>query len=436
MNGDNPTSASGVASCGFDEGSVSFIKTWSGSTNFVIDNFEFKGICWSGANQSPTYIDIGHSFQPQTTNRFILNNYIHGWTHVTFSCSAGPSGNCDASPAINVASGGGAGFGDILALNVIDGWDSDNRSYGGVAFGGYIMYGNVFTNIANGATTNNTHAFFGNIIDHTMGSSDGQAHGNGVEFNVEYNADNVHYNNIFRNQYTSGVGCGNQQFQAAPAAGHTDYEFGNVVYNYGCGGGNYWDICNTGCSTNQVNNFTMDIFNNTFVAPAGLDGPSYNSPSTIVINFENNHCIVNSGSTDTACFPTSRGGTINFGGNLVQSPAAADANMSPHFDQYASSQSDAYSPLASTNSTVGAGNTLISYCSALSGSSDAWLQRAGTACLSGTGYACTYDISNRAVSCPSQPPILRSSAWDVGAYQYSGQTQSLSPPTGLTAVVQ
>src|SRR6185437_5296880 len=39
MNGDNPTSASAVASCAHDDRSFSFVQSWTGSSNYVIDNF-------------------------------------------------------------------------------------------------------------------------------------------------------------------------------------------------------------------------------------------------------------------------------------------------------------------------------------------------------------------------------------------------------------
>ena len=126
MDGDNPLSSSGVASCTHDDSTFSFLQSWTGSTNFIVDNFEFTGLCWSGANTSAVYVSIKNHFGGATTNRVVEDNYFHGWTHVTFSCSAGPSGNCEAGlGAIDGPSDKTAGIGDRISHNVFNG--TDNR---------------------------------------------------------------------------------------------------------------------------------------------------------------------------------------------------------------------------------------------------------------------------------------------------------------------
>ena len=53
----------------------------------------------------------------------------------------------------------------------------------------------------------------------------------------------------------------------------------------------------------------------------------------------------------------------NFGNNLQQTTAQADANSSPKFDQYTASETYSYSPVATANSTVAAGQNAASFCS-------------------------------------------------------------------------
>ena len=114
-------------------------------------------------------------------------------------------------------------------------------------------------------------------------------------------------------------------------------------------------------------------------------------------------------------------------------PSYSDANTSPHYDQYTSGETYAYSPVASANSTVGAGtNEYSGYCAALS---TAGLTAAATACESDTTYACTYNTSNHTVTCPTRTVNARpaSGAWDVGAYEFTGGSTP-SPPTNVQMI--
>jgi hypothetical protein len=130
---------------------------------------------------------------------------------------------------------------------------------------------------------------------------------------------------------------------------------------------------------------------------------------------------------------TGHSGQGTFVTELTQSHATTNGQG------YTSSETYAYSPSASSNSTVGAGtNQTGTYCAALLGSSDPILQAAGTACKSDTGYACTYNSSNHTVTCPGRTPIARpsSGAWDIGAYQFTGAITNVNPPTAFTATVK
>jgi hypothetical protein len=100
--------------------------------------------------------------------------------------------------------------------------------------------------------------------------------------------------------------------------------------------------------------------------------------------------------------------------NLTQTPTVADENMSPNFDQYAPTQSYAYSPVASTNSTVGTVSNLTALCNTIAAAQAA----AGAACQVGTSYGLAYNpishtITGVGLVSSSRPT---SGDWNIGAY--------------------
>jgi len=443
MNGDNPLSTTSVANCTYDDSTVMMFSVVNLGFHLIIDNFEWTGVCWSGPDNNAgttrsgaAYVNMNQGLGAGSYNTF-QNNYIHGWTHVTFNCVAGnpETGNCQWAQAVD---GGPSPYadGDVLANNVVDGSDSDDHSYVAFWYGGYDVHDNVIRHIGTAAVLNNNHTFHDNLIEYVQGNTDGVAHGNAVEFNTEWNGNNVVYNNVFRDEfgYPGTTGCGNIQFQQAPRQNATDYTFNNLIYNYPCGNGNYWDLCSAPKSDCiNVTTATVNLFNNTWVMTAGYDQAwlSPGAPSTLVANWYNNHCIIPGGGAASACFWSSSG-TINYLTDVVQDTTVASGQG------YTSSEPYAYSPTSASNATVIAGTNEKGYCSALTGSSDADLQAAGIACQSDTGYACTYNSTNHTVSCPARTTIARPTitAWDAGAYQLSGsQAQGPQPPTNLQSTV-
>src|SRR6185312_8165644 len=296
--------------------------------------------------------------------------------------------------------------------------DTDKKSYSGITFGGYDIDSNYFEYLSQGCITNNTHVLHDNVFDHIYGFSDGVAHGNGCEFNTEFNSTNAVYNNIFSNPFYDGVGCGNELFQTAPQSGNSTFFFNNLIYGWGCGSnGNYFYICGSPSPSCSTTTFTENVFNNTMVmANGGLSTLVATAPSTIHINFINNHCI--SPATPASCIVTTQGGTLVQTTNILQTITSATSQG------YVATQPFAYSPTLGTNATVGTGtNETTSLCNPLVSSGDTLLQIAGAACKAETGYACTPNFTNHTVTCPGLPsPTARpnSAAWDAGAYQFSG----------------
>ncbi len=435
MNGDNATSVSSVGSCTFDQGNFSFLNAWSRSANFIVDNFEWTGLCWSGTNKHASYADIHDHVNVTATNRHIQNNYFHGWTHVTFNC---PSTNCNGLTVVSGPSDQTFGTGDTIMFNVIDGSDTDQVSGDAITFGGFDIHGNYFGHMANAIITNNTHTLHDNLFEFLSQDADGVSHTNVAEFNVEYAGSETVYNNLVRNNFVTGAG---EFFQMSPATGQTDYYFNNVVYSMSTNA-NWLDFCGgvgvgSGCGSSGG---TINIFANTWVIPfsgGAAGGPGSGSTA----NFINNHCIIPGGGSGSSCYP-SQGGTVNATTNTYQTPAQATAQG------YTAGETFAYSPTSAGNATVGTGTNEQSICNTLLASADQLVQAAGTACQSDTGYSCTYNSSAgvHTMTCPARTAIARpiSATWDVGAYQFQAgtgvnqngacnETQTTSPSVSVQA---
>jgi hypothetical protein len=143
----------------------------------------------------------------------------------------------------------------------------------------------------------------------------------------------------------------------------------------------------------------------------------------------NEHHISTSGGSGITGSSNAGSYTYTASQNVYQTYAQADADLSPQFDQATSSQIYAYSPTASTNSTVGIGANLTSN----------WPSGIPT---NDTNYACSQGTVNGVVQvvCPARAsnPRPQSGAWDAGAYYLGSGTQSgqPTPPTALVATVQ
>ncbi len=240
--------------------------------------------------------------------------------------------------------------------------------------------------------------------------------------NNEFAGVNVFYNNIFRNFFVGGVGCGNVQVWRTPQT--TDYAFNNLLYNFGpCPAPNdqFWDLVTV--SQGGKDGFTDNEFNNTWVLSG--NGP-VNNPTmdgTPTINFINNHCISpNGGATGSSCHTGVA--TYNYLTNTIQTTTVATGQG------YTNAETFAYSP-TSGGSTINTGTNESSFCTTLSGSADPILQAAGAACSNDTGYACSYNSSTHAVSCPARTANARNlgGSWDTGAYEFAGGAAQVATPT-------
>jgi len=314
-------------------------------------------------------------------------------------------------------------------LNVVDGSDTAQNSFMGIEGScvGYV-YENEFKDLIYGVNGSGL-LMHDNVFDSVgFGSYDGVSHTGIVISNIDSSPGFIFYNNVTVNGLP-GLDGGVSVWQT-PLAGGTSYAFNNVSPNGaniqgtllwcgeffmgGAGGGTCTWFNNTvECGPNS------DPAKACFRVGSGQSGPliagveEYNTHAvgSATVNAISHECT-------SACPVTTA--------NLVpQTEAVASAQG------YSIAQPYAFSPTASGNATVGAGENLTSLCATISGI-DAG---AGTACLSDTTYAVSYNTSNHTVSYPARTPVARpaTGAWDVGAYQFAnGQP---SPPTGLSAAV-
>jgi len=379
----------------------------------VIDNIEMTGLtCTGNCTGQQDYI-----WMPSCNYCKVTNNYWHG-------IDIAYDGNCTIVKAYETNSV----FGSLFQQNIMDGSDRANQDSGKSActvffgdYGGVTIDGNIMHDVPNTVTP---YASGGDSIvisrnnSYNILVSNGGSHCNGME-NVGGGTFYIH-DNVIHDMY-----CPGGESYMMGNSNETTYFWNNVFYN----------LCDAGagnCSqtpqfpqTSGQGPIALYFWNNTIVSPTAQSCFSNSSQPGFTITalaFENTHCITTGSLADTWT-----GVTPTEAGNVTQTPTATDSNVSPHYDQYTASETYAYSPVASTNSTVGAGTNLTSNCS---GSS------AGL--CSDTAYACSLQTSPIVEAvCPARTSNTRPSTgnWDAGAYEYNVQDPP-NPPTNLTAVVQ
>jgi hypothetical protein len=363
----------------------------------VLDNVEMRSMTDHGA----AYVG---SFD-NSSNWTFSNLYLHAQNVAL-----------DGSCAFFAGDGGASN--NLVTNTVMDGSDRTGATPDGNGDTGtcYAFYpdmpnvkNSVIHDLANGIVghANYTIEVGNNLIYNIVFSNNG-SHPNAIEIgdgNTHYFHDNVIHD------------ANGETFNLTPASGvaEVDWVWNNLFYR----------IIGNPPETGGLNStFTAHWFNNTIANLCDAKTGSCTESGLVcfsAVNFAsqivtNNHCI--SGSLGAS------GSTLTT--NLQQSSTQADANSSPHFDQYTSSETYAYSPTASSNSTVGAGTNLAS----------SWPAGFST---NETSYACTQQAVNGVVQavCPTPTSNTRGATWDVGAYQFSSsQTQAPQAPTDLTATVQ
>lgn len=379
----------------------------TGTQFIIIDNFEFTGLHTATEQQ---YISLGGSHD------IVENNYFHGWDHVGAASDSGQAVATQSSVQ-----------GDALRFNVCDGSDTTKDMMGchGSTNGATAwkqFYGNVSQWVVNGQNGSIDTAH-DNFTAHIVNSFN-PGHANAWQITGSTSTTNVtFYCNLLTDVQNGGDG--QYWWGQGDNSGNIWYEFDNIEYATAAGN-------NINFSQNANGSGTHFCFNNTLECGSVANGlnPCINGAGVVHplnLHLLNDHCIAST--TNSCSNGVGSGLTLSESNSLVQSLAQANANSSPHFDQYTESQTFAFSPVAATNSTVGAGLNEQSLCSTIS----AFDTLAGVACQDDTGYACTYNTSNHTVTCPQRTKVPRPALapWDIGAFQFSSSGPP-SPPGTLT----
>lgn len=419
-----------VSSCPYQVSSSNNMVDWGNRQYYIFDNFEMLGLCLNHVGQ-PSGVDVYLRYGGAAGPLTFMNLYIHGASHVKF---AGPvtSAACTASTvcagmwAFHGSVIGGS-VGETIVNNVVDFSDSDpggqNLGSGGFYNAAYnvIRYTDSFL-------PGTLHVFHDNLYEYFFENG----HSNLIESN-DIGGTAAIYNNVFRHVETYLTSGGGVFLWLGPASGTTDYIFNNVMYD--TGNGEYLNVGGTGLTFIQGN---YVFFNNTWqtnFAQGIVNCENQTQGSTIDTN---NHYIDDQ-TPYTSC-PALTTTTYLWQSNTSggSAPTYSDANTSPQFNQYSSSEAYVYSPMATTNSTVGAGTNEQPYCSALStaAASDSTLSDAALACQNDTPYRCLYVTSTHSVVCHASTSVVArpaSAKWDIGAYQL--QANAPNPPTNPAAVV-
>lgn len=338
-----------------------------------------------------------------TTHWTLSNMYVHAW-HVPTDDNAG---------VVKFQAG------NLFTTGVIDG--SDSSPTPGVTCN--VFYStppdvtnsvihdmpNAIVGYAGGLSGGSTCTWAGNNI-YNINDSNGGSHGNAIE---TVGAGTYYiYNNLIHHMGN----CPGCESMFIGNSGETDYVFNNVIWDLGASG----NAAQTPSVGGESNGHTY-FWNNTIVSPATQPCINNGSQGAVGadVTVQNIHCIsVSSGSVSD----------FTFSNSLLQTTAQAAANTSPHFDQYTSAQVNVYSPVATTNSTVGAGANLSSNCSGL----------AAGLCSDASFYM-QQTINGVVQAVPARAAVSRpsSGAWNLGAYHFPGTTvQAPQPPANLQAAVQ
>jgi hypothetical protein len=405
----------GGAACSYTSNGNAFFTMGSSVDYLTVDNIEVTGL-YQSTGGYPNFFSIYGSYDT------FEHIYAHGWSHASAA-----SGAQDNSAVFSSSTCCGGGIGNIVHDNVIDGSDTAGDSMVCFYAGVDTAYNNICRNVTNGfeGSGNNIHDnWFGPI---NMCFVTGGCHQNNLfQFGPVGSATSVFiYNNLITGTTASG-GITKLWLSGNNSNNATGYAFNNVIYNNASG-----NMVNL-AGHNAVNYGTWYFFNNTVECgtdsnPASGSGGCGNdsggsSGMTFVLHSKNNHWITNA-SPPLSCVHSS----CDFTDDVTQTVAAASAQG------YSSGSTYAFAPTSGTGATIGTGTNNQSICTTITGLNAS----AGAACQNATGYACSYNTSNHTVSCPAETPLVprpSTTAWNVGAYQYAGGTQTtVTPPTSLAA---
>jgi hypothetical protein len=429
FNGDNPLSTSLVSSCAYQTGSQNQLIVLSTNLNtyLYVDSLEVLGLCTSdtthaGQAQYDAMVYDAGTLMDGLPGMLIQNNiYAHGWTASTSTAS-------NTALACNVLGGGGL---ESKIGVVVDGSDSNPGVCAWGIFQSNYHLVNSIIRYATQGVGSNCHDTHDNVFEY-MAVPYIPTHGNTYECNQDAtgsapgqpaNTPNVVYNNVFRHDLASS---GNPDLWLCPTA-VPEYWFNNLMYDLG---GEGWSIAGPAGYSGCPSTGRQYMFNNTLVdmtQPCYLNAAN-NGTGGQYLSVFNEHLI---GSVyDQTLTPGCSGGPAS-ASNVSMSDATATSQGyttgsagNVKANSCANETTTPCNTMVSSNATVGKGVNQQSYCTSLASytSETAISVDAANACKYGATDGCGYNTTTHTMVCPAWKGATRppSTAWDSGAYQYSG----------------
>ena len=400
----------------------------------ILDNFELTGLCVN--DTTPTgdiYVAGGSAGGNYPAEHFLQNIYMHGW-------SATSNAGGGSTHPLTILTGGYAS-GAIYDHIVIDGSDSNPEvaAWGTFPIFEHMKYSMV--RYAGQGVGSSCHDVHDNVLEH-MYNTLYDGHTNLFECNSGENlggVPNVFYNNIFRHNDPSLGNAVGWWIPRNSGTTPTVYVFNNMIYDaYGPGIGEAWNVsCGSGGVECPGPFPPIYYFNNTSADTSPF--PCYMStyPNEASTAYVYNNFLINTawdGSGPVTCnggpssatnvsmtdaYATAQGYTTGVSGTAANGNNCANDSTTP------------CAPTSATNSTVGTGSNLQSYCNTLATYSSEYAigTEAAKACRYGTTDGCAYDTNTHTMVCPAQIAIARPAVWDIGAYQYcQGSACTQAPP--------
>lgn len=378
-------------------GSSAMVRFYKGTNGyFVVDNMEFKGL-----RQIDNGLNGTTMLNMQTTKFEVKNCYFHGWSH---------GGEATKEQVVILYSNltTTIDLESSIHHNVWDGSDTTGdmaKAYKGSA--GHF-YNNYVKGMYNGLIALTTYVWGNTFID--IGETfDPTGHGNVVE---SPGSQLIIYNN-----YISGSDGGATVYHTC-VDGLVDYNFNNVIISD-------WNQANQIGSTGLTTGVGSGIyvFNNTIQSPEGSSARAIAGPlkvGTAKLPFMavyNNHLIADN--------PTASFGTQVAEGGQTEANNIGMKNLQATNAGYIASGAYPFSP-TSGGVTSSAGVDLRHIAAGIPSTA---ISGAASAALNDTSCGVQYDQARHRVIGSNRTPVVRGTAWDVGAYQ-----SAVSQPTPLQLI--
>lgn len=374
---------------------------------FIIDNIEFKGLAQLNNNYpGPGMLSVTAPSSVSTAAE-IKNCYFHGWSH-------GGTATNDYLKVIDTPYMSSTDTNLFIHDNYIDGSDTTKDMGIGISGSAGHIYNNYLGYLPNAIINLYGRYYWGNTFDqvgHTF-SFEAAAHHNTIY--------NVHGTIYIWNNYILNSGGGGDLILGQDA-NQTLFIFNNVIagdYNdqplqlYNA----YWGTTQTETKDYVFGN-TINSFGSGYIS----FGSDTSYPGLKYGYAHNNHLM---GTSPLINWQLTK--------NKVETNNSVMTNSAATAAGYVMGSTYPFIAPNGSGATVNAGADLSSICGLMTNSA---ISSPATDCLSDSTVGVSTDPATHKVIYPKRAAVARGSAWDIGAYEYTGSapadTTPPATPTGL-----